>query len=481
MFGCLVLLTLAPAFASSQSQVTQIEWSRPINLSVGTPGRSFHPVVVADPFGYVHVFWEEVVDLGKGVQGSYLFYSGWDGQRWSPPVDILLSPGAYSIVSKPSAAVDPDSGMLHLVWAASNNIFYSRALVEEARSARGWSEPAAIVYGAVQNPYLIVYKGILHLVYLDTGDEPGIWYTASNDGGDRWYPPTRLSLETQTRKVLPTVSETVQMRADEKGRLHVVWVDRMDGGIYYARSTNGGRSWEQPVQLDDEGTWPSLGILGDQLHVLWSATHEGPSCARRERISPDGGASWGEMTRVLTPVEGCLGWMNVEQDSAGVLHLFTIGRDNHGVVRPYYSWWTGTKWAEPEQMGEAAVQDGSDWQERGPDRARSSLSQGNLLHVVWHSNDGEIWYARARTNAPEQPPMPLPTRPAIPPTIPMPTDTPIPTETVTPSALPSATAVRVLPQLSRPGDILRPVLVGSGLTGLLVLLTILIIRRQQTR
>ena len=482
VFTCLVFpLFLAYGAAGSQAQGWTIVWTEPINLSVGTPGRSFQPMVVADRFGYVHVFWEESVELSPGVSGGYLFYTRWDGKQWSRPVDILLSPGVYSIVSKPCATVDQDAGMLHLVWASSDRLLYSRAPVEEAQSARNWSEPTTVAYGPVQDPYLIIHQGVLHLVYLDNGEEPGIYYTASQDRGDSWLAPVRLSPPTATRKPLPTVSETVQIRADEQGRLHVVWVDRLDGGIYYTRSTNAGQSWEQPVELDNEGTWPSLGILGNQVHVLWSATHEGPSCARRERISPDGGLSWDQMTRILAPVEGCLGWMTVEQDDTGALHLFTIGRDDHGIVRPYYARWTGTGWSEPEAVGTIAVKDGPEWQRKGPDRARASLGQGNLLHVVWYSNDGEIWYARAQVSASGQSPAPLPTRPATLLATPSatPTETPMPPGTATPFAITRET--RPPTQPGHGGSTLSPVLVGSGLTGFLVLLIILLARKHHAR
>jgi len=480
--GCFVLPWLATSgVAYSQPPGPNLAWSTPIILSVDTPGRSFQPTVVADPFGYVHVFWEENVELSPGILGGYLFYTRWDGKQWSRPVDILLSPGAYSIVSKPCAAVDQAEGVLHLVWASSDRILYSQAPVEQAQSARNWSEPTAVAYGPVQNPYLIIHKGILHLVYLDNGEEPGIYYSASRDGGNGWIPPVRLSLPTTTRKPLPTLSETVQIRADEQGRLHVVWVDRLDGGIYYTRSTDGGRSWERPVELDQEGTWPSLGIQDNQVHVLWSATHEGPSCARRERISLDGGISWGQMTRILAPVEGCLGWMNVEQDMAGNLHLFTIGRDDHGIVRPYYAWWTGTGWSTPEEVGTIAVPDGAEWQKMGPDRARASMGLGNTFHAVWYSNDGQVWYTSAQAGISGQTPAPLPTR----------SSTPWPTLSITPgrTAMPPQTAAPLLSVTSnlpgqtieRPGEVLSPILVSTGLTGVLILLTILLVRRYHAR
>ncbi len=468
---------------SVSGQGTANTWAEPINISGDTPGGSFLPVVVADPFGYVHVFWEEQVDLGQGVQGGYLFYTQWDSRRWSTPVDILLSPGDYSIVRTPHAAVDPTTGMLHVIWAGGGNLYHSRARVDLAYSAQGWSTPTVVAYGPLQDPYLLVHKGRLHLVYLDNGDDPGIWYTVSTDGGTTWRTPVRLSTPPATRKVLPTVSETVQMQADGQGHLHVVWVDRLDGGIYYARGLHGGDAWESPIRLDDQGTWPSVGILGNEVHVLWSATHEGgPSCARWERISSDGGASWGDRTRVLPPIEGCLGWMNMEVDSAGVMYVVTIGRDDRGIVRLYYARWLGHGWSTPEAIESTAVEHG-EWQERGPDRARTALQDGNRLHVVWYTNDGEVWYTAAKLDAPLQRIMPLP-----PPPLPTATSAPVtPTgkgtaEAMTPTPLPSFAIGGVSSPSSESIPVLViTVLIPSGFSLVAILIAVIVIQVKRNR
>ncbi len=482
--ACVTLLLLVASPAKGQG--LEIVWSEPTNLSRETPGDSFQPAVLADSFGYVHVLWEERVDLGQGVQGGYLFYTGWDGREWSPPVDVLLTPGAYSTVRTPAAAVDPNRGMLHMVWTGARDLYYSRARVDQARSARAWARPVPIIGGQVYDPYLVVHDGALHLVYLDIGEEPGIWYTTSSDGGDTWRDPVRLSQPTLTQRPLPYTTETVQLRADERGRLHVVWVDRLDGGIYYVRSLDGGQTWEQPIQLDNEGTWPSVGILGDEVHVLWSATHEGPSCARRERISTDGGASWHEMTRVLSPLMNCLGWMNMEVDSSGTMHVVTVGgaeagegRDVHGL---YHASWTGGGWSTPELI-KGTIVPGSEWQQRGPDRPRASLQLGNRLHVVWYTNDGEVWYTMAELEAPRESPSPLPPVPTVAPLPPTPTVQPT-VEVATPRPSRSFTDNDAPLPPARSGSVLVPAVLISvvfTLVGILIAVIGVQVRRNRVR
>jgi hypothetical protein len=84
---------------------------------------------------------------------------------------------------------------------------------------------------------------------------PDILMTRSTDGGRTWCPPERVNDDTATNdQFMPSMS------VDPNGRLHVIWYDRRRDpakiDVYYARSTDGGQTFEPNRRL----TYVSFGV-----------------------------------------------------------------------------------------------------------------------------------------------------------------------------------------------------------------------------
>ena len=87
--------------------------------------------------------------------------------------------------------------------------------------------------------------------------------------------------------------------ADDEGGVHVVWYESGDSPsrIFYKRSTDGGTTWEQEIELAENPTGsehPSIAASGRKIYVVWHEFHpRGSSIAFRR--STDRGSSWGDV------------------------------------------------------------------------------------------------------------------------------------------------------------------------------------------
>ena len=126
MYSLLILLVCLGISRPSLAQ-SSIVWSAPVRLS-DPKVQAWAPAIATDPAGNVYMVWSQTLTEDQsGGEGDTLFYSRWDGQAWSPPVDVLVSPQGSA--EFPDMAITPD-GMLHVVWGTSgenSKMMYSRA------------------------------------------------------------------------------------------------------------------------------------------------------------------------------------------------------------------------------------------------------------------------------------------------------------------------------------------------------------------
>ncbi|MBI5878845.1 MAG: exo-alpha-sialidase [Chloroflexi bacterium] len=421
----LVLALFAIALAAGTVDAQDpagVRWSQPLVISGNVP-HSGRPAIVADAFGRVHIFWQAAYTpfpQNPEVGGSIIYYSQYDGARWTDPVDLFVSPGSYSLASNVVAVAD-DAGYVDAAWVGGGLLFFTRAPIDLATSARAWS-PFIRIDDNVQTPYLATGRdGTLHLFYWNTGTTPGIYYTRSVDRGLHWTSPEPIWQRPVRGQVPGTADAIVVVQDPASGVLHAVWVDIFEPTLYYAQSTDQGLSWSRPVQLDERDPnsnlfgplYPSIGVdARGSIVLLWTASHDKVSCARYGRTSTNGGQTWGARRRVLAPIEGCFFQTPFVADGSGVLQMATVGRDK-GIVALYRSTWGNTDWMAPQTFLGVSIKDGDDWQQRGPDDLKLAIGLGNKMHAAWYTNDGRVWYATgestARSIAARTVPTPLPT------------------------------------------------------------------------
>lgn len=423
--GLLAVLFLSlwrGATVPAVAQSSAITWSESINLS-NTPQYSSHPAIVADDYGYVHVFWSEDVNGAPvpltGFQdripsGNSILYSRWDGVSWTPPTDILFVPDEL-IAEYVAVGIDADN-RLHAVWTGQSNFYYSNAPSLQALSAHAWSRPVTVATDSArsrnESDVVADASGKVHILYATRGREAGIYHILSSDGGASWESAAQLSNPFDSQE---TSFSNVKAIADSAGRLHAVWQTNQYEGygqaVYYARSADGGQSWSAPAQLGYRGpddvfvSWPFLMSRGEfELHLIYT---NGTNVGRAHRISTDAGETWSDAHHMIPEMEGINGYVVPATDGAGQMHLIVNMRTRaEQVVGIYYAYWLDDGWSAvvPVDAGSQATSH-AHW-------AAVAVRLGNELHVVWNEIvHGEIWHTRGIIpSAYQTPPLHVPSR-----------------------------------------------------------------------
>jgi len=454
---------------------SDVLWSEPIQLSE-LEVDAWAPAIAADKAGNVHVVWSQTMtDRVEGGEGDTLFYARWDGEGWSWPVDVLVSPRGAG-AEFPDLAVTPD-GTLHAVWGTggtSSQLMYAHAPACCADHPKNWSQPVSLGMPVNLTTALVADdRGRLHAAFasLETGN---IVYRRSDDGGATW--PVWADIIGEMHRD-DEYTASPRLAVDGRGRVHAVWTVLPWAGrlVMYARSDDGGDVWNELQVIDsadredyEEGYGPILidiEVHGeDEVHLMWDGA---PTVERNHVWSFDGGDTWAgpdllfpEFSRV-----GRSGWNDMVVDSTGTLHAVALG--------PLYDIWPGGDPFSSTPIGQGRETEGAEW-------LRIALSLGNQLHVVWQDKGSgqpyPVWYVTGEiVEAPAVAAQPLP--------ISMPTPIPTPT-TSAHLATESATPIRptrpvldnALP--SRTIDPVNVVLVGVIPALLIVSLVIVFSTRQ---
>ncbi|MDM7917097.1 MAG: sialidase family protein, partial [Candidatus Eisenbacteria bacterium] len=186
---------------------------------------------IIDPSGIFHVFWRDSYQDSLWVSHSTDQGLTWSADRGiveMHPLPSTLPPG-FRMVNLPSAAADPLTGAIVVVW---NDQLYG---------------------------------------------DPDILSVRSTDGGQTWSAPIRVNDDAPgATQFFPWIA------FDPHGTAHVCWYDRRENGsdidVYYAKSTDDGASWDANVRVTPASFPPILPwdtttpFLGDYNAIAANAT-----------------------------------------------------------------------------------------------------------------------------------------------------------------------------------------------------------------
>jgi hypothetical protein len=402
-------------------------WSNPVRIS--DPGKpTWFALLAATDDGALHAVWgqNDAADPVLDASLDTIYYSTKRDAGWSAPADIFVAPANNQAVLSGLRA--DQNGRLHILWLSRPGIVYGTALASDASSSRAW-RTSRIGEDAQAAGLAVDTSGAIHIVYVVSGK--GIYHIRSDDGGHSWSAPHTVWATPDEHHT----SGTVNIEVDGGGAVHVVWVVNSAysnwGGvsINYARSLDGGRTWEQCLVVGEADNQPNLAFDGfGGLHLLWN-NPVGTKPGRGHAWSGDGGGTWGPVERLLPGYSGLTLAPSMAADSAGALHAVTAAQTPDGVsTRVFHSVWLDGKWADFDLVSASRP---------NSEAPALAISGGNRLNVVWHCSSSDnpydygIWYATALIDAPAVAPRRLP---AAAPTTVTPNTKPT-TSTVTPMAI----------------------------------------------
>jgi hypothetical protein len=226
------------------------------------------------------------LDLAVGPQGDlYAAWTEYEGTLWvsrstdrgdtfSEPLRIAGG-GDAKPTRGPSLAVDAE-GAVHLAWTVGEDPAADIRIAKSVDRARSFGEPRVVFEtdGHADAPSIAVDgKGTLHLAHAESPAGPfkryHIRYTRSNDGGATFEKPREISspqIEPFESASFPTLD------LDGEGDPYVVWElspswEHRPQGLGFARSNNGGRTFESPSVVPGTAD-PTLGFNGSLQGLL---------------------------------------------------------------------------------------------------------------------------------------------------------------------------------------------------------------------
>jgi hypothetical protein len=229
-------------------------------------------------------------------------------------------PSASGVLTDPLGGVEPhgeappqlaagDDGAIYALYTVGKEVpgqrFPSSAL-RFARSddgGRTWSEPLSVNEGETFGSHnfhslLAAPGGVVYASWLSSvKGTSGVWIRRSDDGGRTWGPSEGVHLE----PTCPCCRTALGVGPD--GTLYAAWRKIFPGDvrdIVVARSTDGGKTWSDPVRPREDG-WvfpgcphagPSLKVATDgSVHIAWWTGKGGEAGVYYAR-SDDGGRTF---------------------------------------------------------------------------------------------------------------------------------------------------------------------------------------------
>ncbi len=210
----------------------------------------FAPVIATRPDGTAHVVWWAPLSATRPGANIMASTTTDRGAIWGAPVRVNSTPGSAvydaSIgppkrIPYPSAATNSD-GSLFVAWADKEKGEYNIVVARSDDSGTTWSEPVQVNDVDTGDQWMTAIavdaNDILHAAWFDarTGNI-NLYYANSTDGGRTWSPNLRIT-DQETPSNAFSLGEYLGLAADRNGAACMVWTDGRNGGsaIYFART-----------------------------------------------------------------------------------------------------------------------------------------------------------------------------------------------------------------------------------------------------
>ncbi|MGH9283075.1 MAG: sialidase family protein, partial [Acidimicrobiales bacterium] len=345
-----------PAFVVLANRLDNPEFGCTLHLS-GDGGRSWIPVkpvprlpegvdscyapeVAFDRDGLLHYLFVGLAGAGNAPVGAWMVTTGDRGRTFSDPRQVL-GPERYMA----RMALDPTSGSrgrIHLAWLEAGSDPPLGGLPAPPNPIMSaWSDDGGRTFSTpvqlsdpsrrVVAPALALGPdGAVHVLFYDLEDDArdyqgldgpvwdGRWslhLATSRDGGESFAEPVEVEggIVPTERVMLIFTMPAAALAVARSGAVHVAWPDarRGDWDVFARRSTDGGRTWDPAVRLNDDPVGngrhqylPALSAAsGGRVDALFLDRRDDSANVRNHTYlasSADAGASFGANVRVTT-------------------------------------------------------------------------------------------------------------------------------------------------------------------------------------
>ena len=365
----LFIALITPSWVLAQS--TDDAWTQPLNLSHS--GGTTNPAIVSDSDGVVHVVWQDKL--------ANFMYTRLEGDQWSAPQKINLNflfrlPPASEIAVRPQLAIYTGPNPLFLAgpgnifafWISpQGRLFTSKVRNQDFKRISAWDDQSFIAPEAASFAVAIDARGEVHVVYLRTvGDPlspPGVYYTRSKNGGLSWGVPVLLYQSPYLRGLSAGEANLsiATAETEEAQHVYIAWDNRLRKQVFLAKSTDGGKNWEQPALI--AGPAPGAGLASPfNIHVgatqnsvvlFWQNGHVTngllPSCSQIYQASSDAGVTWSDPQPMNESMSGCA------QSNEFVTRLANSPEDplyflNETKSQVFLTAWNGRQWSQAQEQ-----------------------------------------------------------------------------------------------------------------------------------
>jgi len=249
-------------------------WTAPVTVTDESDfgSNNFHALHTASDGG-VYVAW---LDGRQGKSAAYMTRSDDGGKTWAP--NLRISSGEACPCCRTSIATAAD-GKVYIAWRTvmPGNV---RDVVVASSADRGatWSEPERVhadnwVFAGCPHAGPAMHAddaGNLGIAWW-TGKEgsAGVYYSKSSNGGKTWIAPVALGIAQFSKP------SHVQLARAPNGKIVVAWDDGTlkTPQVMVRISDDNGTTFGAPVTLSAPGraaTFPVLAVTGNQVTVAWS-------------------------------------------------------------------------------------------------------------------------------------------------------------------------------------------------------------------
>jgi hypothetical protein len=279
---------------------------------------------------------------------------------WQQPIVQVTNSGAESGGAVGRALGVDSANRVHLVYTEHSGSGWDALYTHSDDGGVSWSEPRDIADSplpAVSPNLAVGPDDAVHVAWIDRREgDSRIYYARSLDGGDSWETPRNVAGAFPMDAAVPSIA------VDDRNRVHIAFhIGDVDAGditrVYYVRSLDGGATFGAPVRLntaDAPAAFPRFnvaGVSGDLLAIAWRDNRRDPDWDSFVAVSRDGGDTFVEIPGIQTSLRD---WdPDVVVDAAGTIHLscMTYRPDTISID---YSRSTdgGETWTEPVTLTE---------------------------------------------------------------------------------------------------------------------------------